>query len=110
MTVNSIVPILSVNSTSGFKEVATDFSSIWPIFRVNKQGLTRMQHKRITAIAPRMQAAKKSALILSFFKKIENADLVMTGNFNSKTHFLAIQATFSFKIWQKVLTKPKQIF
>jgi hypothetical protein len=71
-----------------------------------------MQHKRITAMsekslrgklktAPRMQAAKKSALILSFFKKIENADQVMTSNFNYKTHFLAIQATFSFKIFGK---------
>ncbi len=53
---------------------------------------------------------KEGCIDFVFFKKIENVDLVMTGNFNSKTHFLAIQATLSFKIWQKVLIKPKQIF
>jgi hypothetical protein len=53
---------------------------------------------------------KEECIDFVFFQELENADLVMTGNFNSKTHFLAIQATFSFKIWQKVLIKPKQMF
>jgi hypothetical protein len=48
---------------------------------------------------------RKSALILTYFEKKENADTVMAANFNSKVHFTkgnfhfkASQAPFSCKV------------